>query len=1218
MGPNVCSAFMGGCESSRKDARGPVFRKEPPSRVMFSNSSGIEIGCKADGNPAPRIFWQTKNGTVVKDIPDLMHLKTDGTLVFLPFSKSDYRQDVHDNMYHCLASNSVGTIVSREVYVRGVLKQHFIPQVFDEYVVKGNTAVLKCQLPTFAKEYVVVDSWIRNDGHILKMSENKVRSYTVLRSGELLIHEIQEKDSSWSYHCQTRDKLTGETILSGNSGKIIITESHSSTLPQITFHQPQVRYQEGSSAQLPCVAQGSPPPTYRWMKETTNGILRPMKEDGRIWVSQGILNIKKVKRSDGGKYQCIARNSIGERRIETALNITAPLIVHLRPPYQVLNIGQEATFNCSVTGYPVLAVDWMKDKHQLFGSSRIRFLSRDVILISSVRREDRGMYQCFVRNDIEDAQGTAELKISDATPTLISVFHEHTLHPGDDASLQCISNGNPVPSVTWYLDGAIVKQNPRMTASDYTSDAGDVVSFLNITDIQIEDSGEYQCHVTNDVGVVFHANRVNVYGPLFVRRMQNITAISGEDLIMRCPYGGYPMKGIRWLKDGGETATGSTYVSIVVSPVIDPHFFRGSVVTDEGLRTKFMCVVVKGDPPLRFHWLKNGLPFIPNGDTVVQTFDDSSILTFNRVSSSDRGRYTCIASNAASSTNLTTQLIINVPPQWTVEPKNISVILGNTVWMDCAAVGFPAPNILWKKMIYTGNTAGDFTYVHSSPRAHRFNNGTLVLSDVEESDSGSYLCQASNGIGTGLSKIIILKVLVPPRFKNPYQSRTVREGTNVSVACSAVGDPPMTIQWMRNKSILNVKNNSRYIIKEKSAKLQTQSEFLVSNVSRNDTGIYTCTATNDIGEDEAVVKLVVQGIPDAPSNVTVLNITSRSLTLHWEILNNGNSHITGSIIQYQTHSGTEWNGRTSQLIVSSAETVATLRGLTPITMYFIRIVAENSLGKSKPSEVIEATTEEEELPGPLILGLSPNEIMWKPPPREMRNGIIVGYYVGYKVSVADDKFTLKKVEKSNGEQQSTHITGLQPLTEYDIVIRAYNSAGVGPESSPIMGKTLRTDPTSSPTFGKRETDFPFYKNITLIITIVVSSVILIIIIFILVMCFRKQSENNDENSDYENGKDILMMKDLTNQISIKPVDPSHYSCEIDNKTDFPEPYTYLDAFSPIQVRENETQEASFSCKPTSDNPCQTASDKDSNEHTDTAVDKWCNSNQSDISQTPVR
>lgn len=54
-----------------------------------------------------------------------------------------------------------------------VLKQRFNPQVYDEFVVRGNTAVLKCHLPPFVKEYVVVDSWIRNDDHIMKMTENK-------------------------------------------------------------------------------------------------------------------------------------------------------------------------------------------------------------------------------------------------------------------------------------------------------------------------------------------------------------------------------------------------------------------------------------------------------------------------------------------------------------------------------------------------------------------------------------------------------------------------------------------------------------------------------------------------------------------------------------------------------------------------------------------------------------------------------------------------------------------------------------------------------------------------------------------------------------------------------------------------------------------------------------------------------------------------------------
>lgn len=61
--------------------------------------------------------------------------------------------------------------------------------------------------------------------------------------------------------------------------------------------------------------------------------------------------------------------------------------------------------------------------------------------------------------------------------------------------------------------------------------------------------------------------------------------------------------------------------------------------------------------------------------------------------------------------------------------------------------------------IISDSSTGDFTYVHSNARAHRFNNGTMVLSDVEENDAGSYLCQASNGIAAGLSKIIHLEIL---------------------------------------------------------------------------------------------------------------------------------------------------------------------------------------------------------------------------------------------------------------------------------------------------------------------------------------------------------------------------------------------------------------------------------------------------------------------------
>nr|XP_042896210.1 Down syndrome cell adhesion molecule-like protein Dscam2 isoform X1 [Parasteatoda tepidariorum] len=938
------------------------------------------------------------------------------------------------------------------------------------------------------------------------MADTRIRSHTVLFSGELLIHETQEKDAEWSYRCQTRHRLTGEMVVSISAGKITVTEPHASTLPRVTFSQGQVRTEEGSAAQLSCVAQGNPPPAYRWMKDV-NGVLSNVKEDGRVWLVQGTLNFRKVLRTDAGKYQCIVRNSIGERRFESALIVTASLQASLLPPHQTLNTGQEGTFTCNVSGYPVHTISWKKDQRPIVPSNRIQLVTRDVLHITALRREDRGMYQCFVYNENDGAQGTAELKISDVPPSLISVFPEQTAHPGSLVSLKCTSTGNPPPRITWYLDGGVVSRTGRITLGDYITEHANVVSFLNISDARVDDGGEYKCQVSNDVGSTFHAARLNVYGPTFIRPMSNVTAISGEDLIVRCPYGGYPIKGVRWFKSGillplnhrqkvshggtltiqsvqraadegeyscvvrsmdGEMATGATFVSVVVSPVIDPHFFRESNTVDEGARTKLVCIVTKGDPPLRFHWLKNGLPFIAHGDTTVQTTEDSSIVAFKRVTSADRGMYTCVATNVASSANMTMQLIVNVPPQWTVEPRNSSVVLGNTVWMDCASVGFPAPSVLWKKLIYTENTAGDFTYVHSSPRAHRYNNGTLVISDAEENDAGAYLCQANNGIGAGLSKIISLQVLVPPRFKDSFQNRATKEGMNATIKCDATGHTPITISWQKDKTILDAKSNKRYFIRNISKKHQTTSELQIFNAMRNDSGKYSCTAVSDIGMDESIIQFLVQGFPDAPSNVTVTNTTSRSVSLIWDVAHNGNSHITGSIVQYQTLSDTHWNGQTSQLIVSGAENSATLRALTPVTLYFVRVLSENAIGQSKPSAVINITTEEEAPSGTPkdvqvhSTGAQSIKVTWKPPPEEAQHGHIKGYYIGYRISGSEESYTFKQVESSEKEPQSTYITGLQPFTMYDIVVKAYNSAGSGPKTDKITGKTLETAPPTSP------------------------------------------------------------------------------------------------------------------------------------------------------------
>lgn len=45
-----------------------------------------------------------------------------------------------------------------------VVTQRYEVNVMDEYVLRGNTAIIKCHIPSFVADFVVVSSWQDSDG----------------------------------------------------------------------------------------------------------------------------------------------------------------------------------------------------------------------------------------------------------------------------------------------------------------------------------------------------------------------------------------------------------------------------------------------------------------------------------------------------------------------------------------------------------------------------------------------------------------------------------------------------------------------------------------------------------------------------------------------------------------------------------------------------------------------------------------------------------------------------------------------------------------------------------------------------------------------------------------------------------------------------------------------------------------------------------------------
>ncbi|CAG0883702.1 unnamed protein product [Darwinula stevensoni] len=152
------------CGGEDDSLSGPFFVREPPSRVDFSNTTGAVVECAARAYPGPEVVWVRLDGSSVRDVPGLRQVLPNGTLIFPPFRSEDYKQEVHAQVYRCLARNQIGTIQSRDVHVRAVVSQPYSAHVSpEEFVIRGNTVLLKCHVPSYLSDFLLVTSWLLDD-----------------------------------------------------------------------------------------------------------------------------------------------------------------------------------------------------------------------------------------------------------------------------------------------------------------------------------------------------------------------------------------------------------------------------------------------------------------------------------------------------------------------------------------------------------------------------------------------------------------------------------------------------------------------------------------------------------------------------------------------------------------------------------------------------------------------------------------------------------------------------------------------------------------------------------------------------------------------------------------------------------------------------------------------------------------------------------------------
>ncbi|KAK1877631.1 Angiopoietin-related protein 2, partial [Dissostichus eleginoides] len=194
-------------------------------------------------------------------------------------------------------------------------------------------------------------------------------------------------------------------------------------------------------------------------------------------------------------------------------------------------------------------------------------------------------------------------------------------------------------------------------------------------------------------------------------------------------------------------------------------------------------------------------------------YDGKIINASEPLTRTQSGKYTAEVSNPIGSSNISVDITIEYGPTFTCDDR-YEVEVNSKL---CEPDGNPKPDIKW------------------------FKNGTIVDSPWQSKtkhDSGCYMMNATNSHGTATHKLK-LDVLFAPEINEGTYSKEVKLDGNVTLDCSAEGNPLPDLHW-NYTTAENVRETTR----------GHQKSLTITGATSTNAGVYICAATNNVGKDQ--------------------------------------------------------------------------------------------------------------------------------------------------------------------------------------------------------------------------------------------------------------------------------------------------------------------------------------------------------------------------------
>ncbi|XP_070202021.1 hemicentin-1-like isoform X2 [Littorina saxatilis] len=879
--------------------------------ITGSESTPVFIPCAYDANPPPSQITWTKDGVAININSAAYTGGTHGTggLTIADIEPSDA------GVYECIVVNEKGTNRSGDINVAVT----YVPKVDvgnSNFVttMENTTVLLPCSYEGFPA--VTSLTWSRN-GVVIDTNNSATYSGGVLNNPTLIIRTVQTSDDG-VYRCRATNRIG-----TGESNNVTLSVTY---LPKVVINGTTYTGQATGSLTLPCYYTARPPATrIEWTKNSQ--IIDVINSGGKYQGSNLTfpgLRINPLTVDDAGIYVCSAVSSAGRGSSHDATVVITyvPQFNNTTPIEVNKTKGETVTLQCQAdSNPPPTSITWHKNGQQvtIMGRYSGGTLTNPALTITGLTGSDSGHYNCRVTNDLGTGNSTQTNLIVQYPPEIVSNTTALRGNETTSITIPCTYDANPLPTrITWTKNGATVD----VTSAEYSGGTVGTPG-LTIVTLATTDAGVYECSVENTRGSAESGDiPLNVTYPpkIDTGTPSEISVNESSSITVPCSIDAVPpVTSIEWLRNGnildvsntakysggtvptppltinnlqssdfgvyqcrasngvGSSESKNTTVNVRYTPIM--RVPSTSYTRNASQSLTIDCSYDANPQPTVIRWTKNSQPIDVSGSGGKYSGSMLAIpsLTINTLGSADDGVYVCLAENTmgtGQSDNVT--VTVNYLPTFNnTNPTEITPNKGSTVTITCQAKANPPPtSITWYKddvpLSITGRYSGG-----------TLSNPDLIIANLNGSESGSYYCGITNGLGSRNNTPTDVDVQYPPEITPNTTEVVGRESNTVFIPCSYDANPsPSLITWTKDDVLLDI-NSSRY-----SGGMPGTGGLTILNLTPNDAGAYQCTVGNSKGNGSSgEVPVTVTYPPKINSSTTdiVTGVQSQSLTLFCSI-----------------------------------------------------------------------------------------------------------------------------------------------------------------------------------------------------------------------------------------------------------------------------------------------------------------------------------------------